>query len=140
MQAASLALLFPLVLAQRGIALSDMPSSISSGLHAFTGAGKDGLVSLIPCLAVIWNVVFNIAVLSAVRSVGVANVVIALTAAVPVTVWVFTLPLPVIGSAPLPGDLFIPGTILLMAGQVMYNLKLIGSALLSSTSGSTKFA
>lgn len=85
-----------------------------------------------PRIAVLWNVAFNIAILSAVRSVGIANVVVALTAAVPVTVYIFTLPLPVIGPTPLPGDLFIPGTLLLMMGQVVYNWKPIRSALFKS--------
>lgn len=109
-----------------------MPEKVSSGLQAFRGDGMEGVVQFLPRIAVIWNVAFNIAVLSAVRSVGIANVVVALTVAVPVAVYMFTLPLPVIGPTPLPGDLFIPGTLLLMLGQVVYNWSSIRSALFAS--------
>lgn len=108
--------------------MHDMPGYITSGFQAFFGASLEGLLIIVPSLAVIWNVAFNISIINAVRSVGIANVIVALTAAVPVTVYMFTLPLPLIGSSPLPGDLFIPGTVLLMLGQVTYNLKSVRSA------------
>lgn len=140
MQALSLIVLFPLILVQRGIGMADMPSFISSGFSAFCGVGEEGMMKLLPAVGVVWNIAFNIVVLSAIRSVGIANVVVAMTAAVPLAVFAFTLPLPVIGSAPLPGKFFIPGTILLMTGQLAYNWISIKTVLFGSPSDSPKGA
>eukprot|EP00892_Ulva_mutabilis_P006980 jgi/Ulvmu1/4654/UM002_0385.1 len=137
-QALILLFLLPVILAQRGIAIADMPSYVNSGLSAFCGVGEDGFVRFLPSIGAFWNIAFNIVVLSALQRVGVANVVVAMTAAVPVAVYMFTLPLPVIGSTPLPGRLFIPGTLLLMMGQLAYNWKSIKIALFGPTHGSPR--
>jgi hypothetical protein len=119
-------LLFPVVLAQRNLSMADFPCYMASGWRVFTGAGADDLLlKFLPLLFICWNIAFNIAVLTAVRSVGAANIALVMTAAVPFTIWAFTFPLPLVGASPLPGKYFFPGTIILMIGMLLYHLKAI---------------
>lgn len=62
----------PITTAQRGIELGQLPAYMAQGLGVLFGAdsGNSALVAALPCAYILWNVVFNITIVSALRVVG----------------------------------------------------------------------
>ncbi|KAG2449002.1 hypothetical protein HYH02_005756 [Chlamydomonas schloesseri] len=134
-------LLLPITTALKGIALSDLPAHLAASSRAFLGepsaaacaafgGGPEacGLVGLLarhstPLLALSYvalNLVFNVAMLNLLRSVGSVTTTLVGSSLVPLTIAAFTLPLPYLEPAVI-GPNFLVGASLLMAGLVTYN-------------------
>ncbi|GIL43868.1 hypothetical protein Vafri_1463 [Volvox africanus] len=132
-QAFFVVLLLPVTTALKGIALADLPAHLAASLRVFTGATATGagggaaaqgwLPYAVPLLAssyVAMNLVFNISILTLLRSVGSVTTTLVASSLVPLTIAAFTLPLPYLEPAIL-GPNFVVGASLLMAGLVTYN-------------------
>ncbi|KAG2444719.1 hypothetical protein HXX76_001463 [Chlamydomonas incerta] len=140
-QAFFVLLLLPITTALKGIALSDLPAHLLASSRAFLGepsaaacaafgGGPEscGLAWLLarhstPLLAlsyVVLNLVFNVAMLNLLRSVGSVTTTLVGSSLVPLTIAAFTLPLPYLEPAVI-GPNFMVGASLLMAGLITYN-------------------
>ncbi|PNW88454.1 hypothetical protein CHLRE_01g030300v5 [Chlamydomonas reinhardtii] len=134
-------LLLPITTALKGIALSDLPAHLMASSRAFLGepsaaacaafgggADAGGLVGVLarhstPLLALSYvalNLVFNVAMLNLLRSVGSVTTTLVGSSLVPLTIAAFTLPLPYLEPAVI-GPNFLVGASLLMGGLVTYN-------------------
>jgi CRT-like, chloroquine-resistance transporter-like len=69
------------------------------------------------------NLLFNVIAITALRSVGAATMAIVMTAAVPATVFAFTLDLPVLGPGQPLTSSQVPGLLVVLAGMLLYNAK-----------------
>lgn len=75
---------------------------------------------LLPLAYVLVNIAFNVLALTLVRTIGGVGTGLALMSIVPITLFVFTLPLPLLQPAAL-GPGFAAGAALLTAGLLVYN-------------------
>eukprot|EP00887_Chlorella_sp_A99_P005876 scaffold1.g5876.t1 len=67
------------------------------------------------------NLLLNVFVLSLIRLAGNVTVSLCMSAVVPLTIYAFTLPLPLLGPPPPLGGTFVVGASLLVAGLALYN-------------------
>jgi len=67
------------------------------------------------------NLLFNVAALNLIRQAGNVAISLVMSAMVPATIFVFTLPLPYVEPAPPLGPGFMLGACVLMAGLAAYN-------------------
>ncbi|GLC46764.1 hypothetical protein PLESTB_001488100 [Pleodorina starrii] len=122
-QAAFVLLLLPITTALKGIALADLPAHLATSLSVFTGAGTATPSYAVPLLAlsyVAMNLVFNISILTLLRSLGSVTTTLVASSLVPLTIAAFTLPLPCLEPAVI-GPNFVVGASLLMVGLITYN-------------------
>ncbi|CAA6654048.1 unnamed protein product [Spirodela intermedia] len=124
-QALFTCLLLPLLTKLWGIPLAQLPAYIKDGTACFLNIGSlshgcEG-APLLPVLFVLVNMAFNISLLNLVKiSSGVASC-LASTFSVPLSIYVFTLPLPYAGvPSPLPAG-FLAGAAVLVAGLLLYS-------------------
>lgn len=124
-QAVCTLLLLPVIAAQRGLQLEQLPEYLAQGARAFVGASNDVAMgsgyAWLPCAYVLCNLIFNVCVLASLRAAGAATLSVSMTAVVPLSIWAFTLPLPLLGAAPQLGSNFLVGAVLLMAGLAAYH-------------------
>ncbi|GIL81938.1 hypothetical protein Vretifemale_10695 [Volvox reticuliferus] len=107
-----------------------LPTALKSAYSGASSTGAGGgaaaqgwLPYAVPLLAlsyVVMNLVFNISILTLLRSVGSVTTTLVASSLVPLTIAAFTLPLPYLEPAVL-GPNFVVGASLLMMGLIMYN-------------------
>ncbi|CAM6037763.1 unnamed protein product [Sphagnum compactum] len=126
-QALFVLLLLPLLSNLKGIPFQQLPTYLWEGAACFLN--KEGVVGnecegapLVPLLYILTNLAFNICNLSLLKQSSAVVSSLCGTMAVPLTIWSFTLPLPLLGTpASLPPRLFV-GAAILIAGLASYNI------------------
>ncbi len=135
-QAVFVFLLLPLVTQSRGIPLSGLGTHLAMGWDCFRGltpaCGSDCAgAPLLPVLYVAVNLLFNISALNLISKAGNMVFSLVMSGIVPVTMWAFTLPIPVVmaylGAPPVLGINFPAGSLLLTLGLIVYNSKMLFS-------------
>ncbi|KAL6284566.1 hypothetical protein ACE6H2_015495 [Prunus campanulata] len=123
-QAIFICLLLPFLSKLWGIPFGQLPNYLKDGAACFLNVGTlsngcDG-APLLPLLFVVVNMGFNISLLHLLKISSAVVSSLASTFSVPISVYVFTLPLPYLGvAASLPTG-FVSGTIILVIGLLIY--------------------
>ncbi|KAH1033626.1 hypothetical protein J1N35_045800 [Gossypium stocksii] len=124
-QALFICLLLPFLSKLWGIPFSQLPNYLKDGAACFLNmggtlsSGCDG-APLLPLLFIIVNMGFNIALLHLLKISSAVVSSLASTFSVPISVYIFTLPLPYLGVASsLPAG-FVAGAIILVMGLLIY--------------------
>ncbi|GAU32802.1 hypothetical protein TSUD_152510 [Trifolium subterraneum] len=123
-QALFICLLLPFLSKLWGIPYSQLPNYLKDGAACFLNVGTlssgcDG-APLLPLLFIIVNMGFNISLLHLLKISSAVVSCLATTLAVPISIYVFTLPLPYLGVASsLPAG-FLAGAIILIMGLIIY--------------------
>ncbi|KAJ8637526.1 hypothetical protein MRB53_011793 [Persea americana] len=114
-QALFVLLLLPLLSSLKGIPFAELPSYLRSG------AGCEG-APLLPLLYIAVNMGFNISVLYLVKISSAVVSSLAATLAVPLSIYVLTLPLPYLPQGDGLSPFFIIGSAILVLGLALYNI------------------
>lgn len=123
-QALFICLLLPFLSKLWGVPFNQLPTYLKDGAACFLNIGSssrgcDG-APLLPLLFVMVNMAFNISLLHLVKISSAVVSCLATTFSVPLSVYIFTLPLPYIGIASsLPAG-FITGVVVLVIGMLVY--------------------
>uniref|UniRef100_A0A6N2L333 Uncharacterized protein n=2 Tax=Salix viminalis TaxID=40686 RepID=A0A6N2L333_SALVM len=123
-QALFVCLLLPFMSKLWGIPFSQLPNYLKDGAVCFLNIGSlssgcDG-APLLPLLFVIVNMGFNISLLHLLKISSAVVSSLASTFSVPISVYVFTLPLPYLGVASSLPTGFVAGSIVLVLGLLIY--------------------
>jgi drug/metabolite transporter (DMT)-like permease len=124
-QALFVLLLLPVLSSLKGIPFQQLPTYFREGAACFVNMGplKSGCegAPLVPAIYVAMNLAFNICSLSLLKQSSAVVSSLCTTLAVPLSIWAFTFPLPLVGTpADLPPGLFV-GAAILVAGLACYN-------------------
>lgn len=124
-QALFVFLLLPVLSNLKGIPFQQLPTYFQEGAGCFinTGALAKGCegAPLVPLVYVLMNLGFNIASLSLLKQSSAVVSSLCVTLAVPLSIWAFTFPLPLLGTpSTLPPGLFW-GAGILVTGLAFYN-------------------
>ncbi|KAG5543776.1 hypothetical protein RHGRI_016509 [Rhododendron griersonianum] len=125
-QALFVLLFLPFLSNLRGIPFSQLPSYIKSGAGCFFNMGAhtigcDG-APLLPILYIVNNIAFNISVLHLLKiSSAVLSSIVAMSS-VPIAIYILSLPLPYLPEATNLSSFFVFGSMILLAGLVVYNI------------------
>jgi hypothetical protein len=128
MQLMWMILLAPVMVAQQGIAFSQLPEYFATGTAILMGKSIETATLFeagVPAIYIAWNIAFNITGLLALRAIGAATMTLASTAAIPMAIWAFTLTWPLLGAAPPLGPDFVLGACTIVAGMLLYNSPLL---------------
>lgn len=123
-------LLLPITTSFKGLTLSGLPRYLGEG--ALCVCGRTPAASAASCLGapllplayVLANLAFNIAILALLRRVGTVTSTIVTTCLLPLTIFTFTMPLPLLPPSVM-GPGFFAGALLLISGLAVYNHKLM---------------
>ncbi|KAL2316880.1 hypothetical protein Fmac_030756 [Flemingia macrophylla] len=123
-QALFICLLLPFLSKLWGIPFSQLPNYLKDGAACFLNVGTlssgcDG-APLLPLLFIIVNIGFNIALLHLLKISSAVVSCLASTFSVPISIYVFTLPLPYLGVASSLPTGFMAGAIILIIGLLIY--------------------
>ncbi|XP_050903926.1 protein CLT1, chloroplastic isoform X1 [Lathyrus oleraceus] len=125
-QALFICLLLPFLSKLWGVPFSQLPNYLKDGAACFLNVGKlssvpgcDG-APLLPILFIIVNIGFNIALLHLLKISSAVVSCLASTFSVPISIYVFTLPLPYLGVASSLPTGFVAGAIVLVFGLLVY--------------------
>lgn len=125
-QALFVLLLLPFLSKLKGILFNQLPSYFKDAAVCFINMGsisKDCAgAPLLPLLFIIVNMCFNISLLRLVKMSSAVVASLSITLAVPLSIFVFTLPLPYLGAESRLTPIFILGATILVLGLVIYNL------------------
>lgn len=123
-QALFICLLLPFLSKLWGIPFNQLPNYLSDGAACFLNFGtvSSGCAGapLLPLLFVIVNMGFNISLLHLLKISSAVVSCLASTVSVPVSVFLFTLPLPYLGVASSLPPGFVAGAIVLFVGMLIY--------------------
>uniref|UniRef100_A0A1D1Z8T2 Crt 1 n=1 Tax=Anthurium amnicola TaxID=1678845 RepID=A0A1D1Z8T2_9ARAE len=124
-QALFICLLLPLLTKLWGIPFNQLPAYIKDGAACFLNIGSishgcEG-APLLPVMFVLVNMAFNISLLHLLKISSAVASCLASTFSVPLSIYVFTLPLPYVGTpSSLPAG-FMAGAAVLVAGLLLYS-------------------
>ncbi|KAL3828694.1 hypothetical protein ACJIZ3_017496 [Penstemon smallii] len=123
-QALFICILLPFLSNLWGIPFSQLPSYLKDGAACFLNVGTmsnkcDG-APLLPLLFIIVNMGFNVSLLHLLKISSAVVSCLASTFTVPISVYLFTLPLPYLGVASSLPPGFVVGTIILVVGVFIY--------------------
>ncbi|XP_061346285.1 protein CLT3, chloroplastic-like [Gastrolobium bilobum] len=123
-QALFIFLLLPFLSKLWGIPFSQLPNYLKDGAACFLNVGTlsngcDG-APLLPLLFIIVNIGFNIALLHLLKISSAVLSCLASTFSVPISIYVFTMPLPYLGVASSLPTGFLAGAIILIIGLLIY--------------------
>ncbi|KAL1808689.1 hypothetical protein ACET3Z_025679 [Daucus carota] len=122
-QALFICLLLPLLSKMWGIPFNQLPNYLRDGAACFlnigTVSGCDG-APLLPLLFIVVNMGFNISLLHLLKISTAVVSCLASTFSVPISVFLFTLPLPYLGVASSLPSGFVAGVLVLVAGMLIY--------------------
>lgn len=123
-QAVFICLLLPFLSNLWGVPFRQLPSYLKDGAACFLNIGTmsngcDG-APLLPLLFVIVNMGFNISLLHLLKISSAVVSCLASTLSVPISVYLFTLPLPYLGVASSLPPGFVAGAVVLIAGLLVY--------------------
>ncbi|GER47811.1 CRT (chloroquine-resistance transporter)-liketransporter 2 [Striga asiatica] len=124
-QALFILLLLPILSNLKGIPISELPSYFKSGVGCFLNIGTnttgcDG-APLLPLLYIMSNLLFNISILNLLKASNAIVASLASRASVPIAILVLSLPLPYLPRGVNLSPSFLVGSMILMAGLVLYN-------------------
>ncbi|KAL3653319.1 Protein clt1, chloroplastic [Castilleja foliolosa] len=123
-QAVFICLLLPFLSNLWGIPFAQLPSYLKDGAACFLNVGtmsnKCNGAPLLPLLFVIVNMGFNISLLHLLQISSAVLSSLASTISVPISVYLFTLPLPYLGVASSLPPGFVAGAIILLVGLLVY--------------------
>ncbi|XP_047941116.1 protein CLT3, chloroplastic isoform X3 [Salvia hispanica] len=123
-QAVFICLLLPFLSNLWGIPFSQLPSYLKDGAACFLNTGtmlnQCNGAPLLPLLFVIVNMGFNISLLHLLKISSAVVSCLASTVSVPISVYMFTLPLPYLGVASSLPPGFVKGAIVLVVGLLVY--------------------
>lgn len=126
-QAFFVLLLSPFLSNLQGISFKEQPKYLSSAAACLVnsaGSSQNGCngAPLVPLLYILVNMAFNISNLSLLKQSSAVVSSLCVTLAVPLSIWAFTLPLPLFdSSATLPPGVY-EGALILIAGLAFFNL------------------
>ncbi|KAL6564834.1 Protein clt1, chloroplastic [Orobanche minor] len=123
-QAVFICLLLPLLSNLWGIPFGQLPNYLKDGAACFLNVGtmsnRCNGAPLLPVLFVIVNMGFNISLLHLIKISSAVLSCLASTLSVPISVYLFTLPLPYLGVASSLPRGFLAGAIILIVGLLVY--------------------
>jgi len=123
-QALFVLLLLPFLSNLKGIPFNQLPSYFRDGAACFINMGSISDCAgapLLPLLFIIMNMCFNISLLRLVKMSSAVVASLSITLAVPLSIFMFTLPLPYLAAESRLTPTFILGATILVLGLVMYN-------------------
>ncbi|XP_038977172.1 protein CLT2, chloroplastic-like isoform X1 [Phoenix dactylifera] len=125
-QALFVFLLLPFLSNMRGIPFPELPSYIKSGAACFLNLGGNMTgcegAPLLPLLFITMNMAFNISLLGLVKISSALVASLAATLAVPISIYILSLPLPYIPQGTSLNTYFIIGAAIVVLGLILYNL------------------
>ncbi|KAF8404733.1 hypothetical protein HHK36_009622 [Tetracentron sinense] len=141
-QALFVLLFLPIISNSKGVPFTQLPSFLKSGTGCFLniGANATGKFShlgidkitymilscdgapLLPLLFIVINVAFNISLLNLVKISSAVVSSLAATLAVPIAIYVLSLPLPYIPGGASLSPFFLFGSVILVLGLILYNI------------------
>ncbi|KAG1342120.1 protein CLT2, chloroplastic [Cocos nucifera] len=125
-QALFVFLLLPFLSNVRGIPFPELPSYIKSGAACFLNLGGNMTgcegAPLLPLLFIMMNMAFNISLLRLVKISSALVASLAATLAVPISIYILSLPLPYIPQGTSLNLYFIIGAAIVVLGLMLYNL------------------
>ncbi|XP_059285431.1 protein CLT1, chloroplastic-like isoform X2 [Lycium ferocissimum] len=132
-QAVFICLLLPFLSKLWGVPFTQLPNYLRDGAACFLNIGTlsggcDG-APLLPLLFIIVNMGFNISLLHLLKISSAVVSCLASTVSVPISVFLFTLPLPYLGVASSLPPGFIAGAIILVLGMLVYTWRPSSSSL-----------
>uniref|UniRef100_A0A0E0GI31 Uncharacterized protein n=1 Tax=Oryza nivara TaxID=4536 RepID=A0A0E0GI31_ORYNI len=121
-QALFVFLLLPFLSNLKGIPLAELPAYINRGAACFLNIGDCHGAPLLPLLFIAMNMAFNISVLNLVKMSTALVASLTATLAVPLSIYVLSLPLPYIPGGTNLSTSFLVGAAILVLGLLLYNL------------------
>ncbi|KAG8093196.1 hypothetical protein GUJ93_ZPchr0012g19518 [Zizania palustris] len=125
-QALFVFLLLPILSNLRGIKFAELPAYLNGGAECFLNV-DDSLIDcggapFLPLLFILVNMAFNIALLNLVKMSSALVASLTATSAVPISIYILSLPLPYIPHGAKLSSSFIVGAVVLLMGLFIYNL------------------
>ncbi|KAG0464335.1 hypothetical protein HPP92_020404 [Vanilla planifolia] len=129
-QALFVFLLLPFLSNLRGIPLAELPQYLRDGAACFLNIGGsltdcEG-APLLPLLFILTNMAFNISLLNLVKVSSALLSSLVATIAVPLSIYILSLPLPYMPEGASLNVVFVMGTAILVSGLTLYNLPVTG--------------
>lgn len=125
-QALFVFLLLPILSNLRGIKFAELPAYLNGGTECFLNVGESpidcGGAPFLPLLFMLVNMAFNISLLNLVKMSSALVASLTSTSAVPISIYILSLPLPYIPQGAKLSVSFIVGTVVLLMGLILYNL------------------
>ncbi|VAI28807.1 unnamed protein product [Triticum turgidum subsp. durum] len=125
-QALFVFLLLPLLSNLRGIKLAELSGHLNGGAECFLNVGESpidcGGAPFLPLLFIFVNMAFNISLLNLVKMSSAVVASLTATSAVPISIYILSLPLPYIPQGAGLSASFILGGMVLLTGLILYNL------------------
>lgn len=125
-QALFVFLLLPFLSKLRGIKFAELPGYINGGAECFLNVGESpidcGGAPFLPLLFIVVNMAFNISLLNLVKMSSALVASLTATSAVPISIYILSLPLPYIPHGSEISTSFIFGAVVLLTGLILYNL------------------
>jgi len=125
-QALFVFLLLPFLSNLRGIKFAELPGYLNGGAECFLNVGESlidcGGAPFLPLLFIVVNMAFNISLLNLVKMSSAVVASLTSTSAVPISIYILSLPLPYIPHGAELGTSFIIGAVVLLVGLILYNL------------------
>lgn len=125
-QAIFVFLLLPFLSNLRGIPFTELPHYLKNGAACFLNIGGSMEdckgAPFLPLLFILTNMAFNISLLNLVKMSSALLSSLAVTLAVPLSIYILSLPLPYIPEGTNLNAFFIIGTAILVSGLTLYNL------------------
>lgn len=125
-QALFVFLLLPLLTNLRGIKLAELSAYLNGGAECFLNVGESlidcGGAPFLPLLFILVNMAFNISLLNLVKMSSALVASLTATSAVPISIYILSLPLPYIPQGAKLSASFIIGGVVLLSGLILYNL------------------
>nr|BAJ93958.1 predicted protein [Hordeum vulgare subsp. vulgare] len=119
-------LLLPFLSNLKGIPLTELPAYVKSGAACFLNVGGNlndcPGAPLLPLLFITMNMAFNISVLNLVKMSTALVASLTATLAVPLSIYVLSLPLPYMPGGTSLSTSFLVGAAVLVLGLLLYNL------------------
>ncbi|KAK3139885.1 hypothetical protein QOZ80_5AG0392150 [Eleusine coracana subsp. coracana] len=125
-QALFVFLLLPFLSNLRGIKFAELPGYLNGGAECFLNVGESpidcGGAPFLPLLFIVVNMAFNISLLNLVKMSSALVASLTATSAVPISIYILSLPLPYIPHGAEISSSFIFGAVVLLMGLILYNL------------------
>ncbi|WVZ90354.1 hypothetical protein U9M48_036663 [Paspalum notatum var. saurae] len=125
-QALFVFLLLPFLSNLRGIKFAELPAYLNGGAECFLNGAESpidcGGAPFLPLLFIVVNMAFNISLLNLVKMSSALVASLTATSAVPISIYILSLPLPYIPHGAQLSMSFIIGAVILLMGLIVYNL------------------
>lgn len=125
-QALFVFLLLPFLSNLRGIKFAELPGYLNGGAECFLNVGESpidcGGAPFLPLLFIVVNMAFNISLLNLVKMSSALVASLTATSAVPISIYILSLPLPYIPHGAEISTCFVFGAVVLLMGLILYNL------------------